>query len=156
MKFNKQTVPLSLAFGMLIAPVQAIHAQNDGSVEATVSGEPAICMTRAKTLPSNSRSDANRKPAQIVVPEMAVSGLTRKGFQQVDCNQAKLNSRASREAWRDKICRKAAFGNLAIQNQYAQIYGERPAALCAAAQRVAGKVDRKKLKQAKPKKSTEK
>ncbi len=134
-----------------VTPVVGQTVSEDASVASESGKEPpgqtTICMTRDKTLPANARSDASRKPTNIAVPEMQMASLTRKGFKVIDCGQAKLNTRAAQKAWRDKICAKAAFGNRAIQNQYARIYGSQPAILCAAAQRVAGKSDRKRPKE---------
>ena len=116
------------------------HEQAAGSQPPTT-----VCMTREKTGPASGRTEASSRPTNIVVPDRVSSGLIRKGFRPVKCSDVELDSDQAKRAWRDEICTKAAYGNQAVQNQYARLYGARPAALCAAAQRVAGKIDRDEL-----------
>lgn len=152
MRIDLRPVHVLLAGALLASPLLPANGQTTEVVEPGIDqpeagvSERYVCLSRAKTHGQNVRADANRKPTRIVVSESLVPGLARKGFQVIDCTLAKLDTTSSREAWRDEICARAAFGNESIQNQYARIYGERPAALCSAAQRVSGKFDRKKLK----------
>lgn len=136
---------LLVASVLSASPVTAQDSQGSSGQAAGSKSPPTVCMSREKTGPASGRTEASSRPTNIVVPDQVSSGLIRKGFRPVKCSDAKLDTDQAKRAWRDEICTKAAYGNQAVQNQYARLYGARPAALCAAAQRVAGKVDRDEL-----------
>jgi len=152
MKGRVRLSPMIFWLPLVVFSATSVAAQStqaeaqEKSEETSGSEQPTtVCMVREKTGPARGRSDMTSKPTKIVVPERVANGLARKGFQTVDCTEAKLNTKQAQRVWRDEICTKAAYGNQAVQNQYARLYGARPAALCAAAQRVAGKVDKEEL-----------
>lgn len=137
--------PLLVAIALSASPATAQDSQGSSEQAAESQSPTPVCMTREKTGPAAGRTEALSRPTNIVVPDQISTGLIRKGFRAVKCSDAKLDTDQAKRAWRDEICTKAAYGNQAVQNQYARLYGARPAALCAAAQRVAGKVDRDEL-----------
>lgn len=153
MQVRENVVRAALALIVLSAPTVSVSAQGvqaqdtQHSYSSTSSNEGgAICMTRAKAGLAAGKTPKSREPTDIAVPEMIVPDLRKKGFKQVECDKTKLKTKGAKEAWRNEICEKAAQGNQAVQNQYTRLYGERPAALCAAAQRVSGKPPEKTSK----------
>jgi hypothetical protein len=108
---------------------------NSGSPERD---DEAVCMARVlRDVPQNQNA---RKGSsfKIVAIRGAVPSLASKGFFEVTCEAAELDTLERRTKYQWTVCEMAASGNVAVQNQYERALGERPAALCANAQLVTG------------------
>lgn len=105
---------------------------------------PLTCLARplsdVKQVPAARRG----RSFQIVAAAEYVPLFEAGGFQVVDCKGAGLGAIRSQARYRDRVCRMAASGNDAVQNQLRRALGVSPAILCANAERVAGRWDQKK------------
>lgn len=122
---------------MLVVPVlgaalfMTVAAEPLGAQDAQPPGgsDPAapLCMA------FKNGSDAE----SVLVPATDRAAMQAKGFEVRLC-AARFGSAAQRGRWRDQICGFAAFQSEPMQEQYERLFGERPAVLCAMAERVVG------------------
>jgi hypothetical protein len=98
----------------------------------------AVCMARVLRDVPQVRGAQQGGSFKILVVRASLPSLKSKGFVEIDCGEAKLRSAQQQTAYRDSVCELAATGNQAVQAQYEQALGERPAVLCANAQLATG------------------
>lgn len=134
------TTKFSSAFmcAVLLAPA-ATWAQSGSQDEARGKAEvQPVCLARSAGNDGVAAQGPQGRTSRIVVMPRSVRGLEAKGFEQVDCEGAGLSNRGQIMRFRNRMCTLAATGNEAVQNQLERALGERPAALCANAELLAG------------------
>lgn len=128
-----------LALSSTVAPM--VSAQDEGAPPPIDLGAP-VCMVRPLPDMPQVAQTSRGQAFRILVVEAVVPALEAKGYTQVECKTADLVLADKRNGYRDQICRLAANGNEAVQNQNERALGERPAVLCAAAEAAVGEWDR--------------
>ena len=120
-------------------------AENSG---ADVKLSAAVCMSGVSQSLSADESRLQTYRLRIVVAESDVPSFEERGFAIIPCAAVSVPTGTnsvvrgsvgvSYSAWRDQACSLAAYGNAAVQIQFADILGVAPSELCSSAERVAG------------------
>ncbi|MEM6538894.1 MAG: hypothetical protein AAF668_14335 [Pseudomonadota bacterium] len=126
--------------GALGVPATAQDASK--GAKSTMSDE-VVCMARARDNSPQVRVADRGKLVFVAVLPRAVPGLEGRGFSAVECSAAGLQSPSDFVAYRDRVCEAASMGNVAVQEQIARALGEYPSVLCAYAERISGRWERK-------------
>ena len=108
---------VSLVAGSLNQPLYAQSGARNDNVGP-------VCMARTIN---------EMPPFAIILPATDAEAMKSKGFQMQPCRESFATPK-QREAWRDSICELAALPLETMQEQYAQLWGERPQVLCGMAE----------------------
>lgn len=127
----------AMAYCGLTAGSWPATAQSVPTREGAAAAEQ-VCFEGA--YPDVAQVPPERRGKTFVVPATtrAAAMFEKKGFRQVECSASGMTDSARLRAWRDEVCELASFGNVAVQNQLERAFGERPAVLCALAERLGG------------------
>lgn len=144
MFFRKFATALCCASTLTFFPVAA---QEAAPVETASDPDALVCFRGAwRDVPQVAVENRGRS-FHFLGRVADIPAMTAFGFAEVECGAAALANPRAREAWRDRICAMAAYGNAAVQRQYEQALGVAPAILCGSAERVAGPWQRERARQ---------
>lgn len=124
-----RAVALVLTVSFVQLPLQAQSA----SAASSGKGDEfsPVCLSRPFREVAQIRRQDRGKPFAIVAVGRSVGSFEAKGFKQVSCEAVRLGSPEQQTGYRDRVCKLAATGNEATQNQFARALGEHPSVLCA-------------------------
>lgn len=126
----------ALMSSSLLGP-SPLSAQSDSGASPDETAGP-VCMVGPWRSAPQTMAEKRGKRFKVVVAERDAARLETRGFSRSDCANLDLASNGRQAAWRDEICAMAAFGNDAVQDQFARALGIRPAELCASAEMSVG------------------
>lgn len=115
------SIAASTALGVLATPLIAQDQSEDPNSE--------VCMVRP--------TDGDGSPVKVITPQIYSQSLEAKGFTALPCEQA-FPTMQDKIAWRDEVCSMVAMQSSDIHDQLEQVFGERPAVLCALAEEIVG------------------
>lgn len=125
--------------------VSAAHAQaGSGSGVSAKAGEKPVCMARPQADVPQVKAGQRGRDFVVVAAPRSVPGFEAKGFRSISCGKAGFASPGDYADYRDRVCTLASSGNEAVQNQFELALGERASVLCANAEWLAGRWDRKR------------
>lgn len=136
---SQRTVLVAIIAMLAFSAHLPILAQDDVARSGTPGSEDeTVCMARAFRDVPQVRKEQKGASFAVIVVRTSTRSLASKGFVEIGCQEAKLNTLEQQKKYREGICEMAANGNQAVQNQYERALGARPAILCANAQLATG------------------
>ena len=135
----------SLLSGCCLILMGQASAKAQESVPASSDApNTSVCMARPQPDVAQVRPEDRGRDFAVAVIPRSVPNLESKGFRSVECSEAGFLQKSDFVRYRNRVCKLAASGNEAVQNQFELALGERPLVLCANAEQLAGRWDRKR------------